>query len=107
MNIVQLREDDMTMIAIEDAPASRRDASAVVDGPEYMTGFIATVRSGAERLAGYEAWAAVVCGLVAVACLIGVARLAPVLISPMISAVVPTNCGSSADCAKQTMGMLP
>src|SRR5438552_709012 len=108
MNVVQLREDDMTMISIDGAPASRRDdPSGFADEPEYMTGFIETVRSGALRLAGYEAWAAVICGLVAVACLVGLARLAFALINPAMEAVVPMNCGSSMDCALQTMGMLP
>jgi hypothetical protein len=97
----------MTMVSIEDAPASRRDdASGFPDGPEYMTGFIETVRSGVLRLAGYEAWAAVACGLVAVACLVGLGRLAFALINPAMEAVVLMNCASSMDCALQTMGML-
>jgi hypothetical protein len=38
----------MTMIAIENAPATRReaDASGISETPEYMTGFIETIRSG-------------------------------------------------------------
>ena len=98
----------MTVIAIENAPATRRDtdASGIPDTPEYLTGFIETIRSGGLRLAGYEAWAAAVCGLVAVACLVGVARLAIALINPVIEAVVPMNCTSSMDCALQTMGMM-
>jgi hypothetical protein len=99
----------MTMIAIENAPATRReaDASGISETPEYMTGFIETIRSGGLRLAGYEAWAAMICGLVSVAGLVGVARLAVVLLNPVIEAVVPMNCASSIDCALQTMGMVP
>jgi hypothetical protein len=109
MNAVQLREDVMTMIAIENAPAARTgaDVDGFPDTPEYMTGFIETVRSGGLRLAGYEAWAAVVCGLIALACLVGVARLAAALINPVMEAVIPMNCASSMDCALQTIGMIP
>ena len=86
----------MTMIAIEDALATRRDANAsgTPDKPEYITDFIETIRSGGLRLAGYEAWAAAVCGLVAVALLTGAARLAVALINPVIEAVVPMNCAA-------------
>jgi hypothetical protein len=48
-----------------------------------------------------------ICGLVSVAGLVGVARLAVVLLNPVIEAVVPMNCASSIDCALQTMGMVP
>ena len=99
----------MTMIAIEKAPAvrSQSELCGFPDAPEYMTGFIETVRRGGLRLAGYEAWIAVACGLIAVACLVGVARLAVALINPVMDAVVPMNCASAMDCAIQTMGMLP
>jgi hypothetical protein len=99
----------MTMIAVERVPAvsSHSRMDDFPDAPEYMTGFIETVRSGGLRLAGYEAWAATVCGIIAVACLVGAARLAVALIDPVMAAVVPMNCGSSMDCAMQTMGMLP
>ena len=98
----------MTMISIEDALASRTNAAAAdPELPEYMTGFIETVRTGALRLAGYEAWVAVACGLIGVALLVGVGRLAFALISPVRQAVVPMDCASSMDCALQTMGMVP
>ena len=99
----------MTMIVAERAPAvhSQSELGGFPGAPEYMTGFIETVRRGGLRLAGYEAWVAVACGLIAVACLVGVARLAVALINPVMDAVVPMNCGSAMDCAMQTMAMLP
>jgi hypothetical protein len=109
LKIVQLREDVMFTIAAERAHVvrSRSGLHDLPDAPEYLTGFIESVRRGGLRLAGYEAWAAVACGLIAVACLVGAARLAVALINPIMNAVVPMNCGSSIDCAMQTMGMLP
>ena len=99
----------MTMVVNDRTPATRPDAEAngFPDTPEQMTGFIESIRIAGLRLAGYEAWAAGVCALVAIGCLAGATRLAIALIGPTLDVVVPMHCGSSIDCAMQTMGMLP
>src|SRR5262245_36236816 len=99
----------MTVNAIEHRPAGRShaDTSDLHEAVTFTAGFMETVRIVGLRLAGYEAWAAAACAVVAVACLAGVTELAVALISPALTAAVPMNCGSSVDCARQTMGLLP
>lgn len=100
----------MTIVAVDRAPATGVEANPkdFPDDWEYLTGFIETARLLGLRLAGYEAWAAGICALVAVGCVIGVTwvavkLIASVLVAPALEAIVPTGCGSSIDCALQTV----
>lgn len=100
----------MTIVAVDQVPAASAepDRNRFRDEVEYLTGFIETARLLGLRLAGYRAWAAGICALVAVGCLVGVTWLAitfiaPALVAPPFDAVVPTGCGSSIDCALQTI----
>jgi hypothetical protein len=107
----------MTIVAINQMPATsvEPDRTSFPDEPGYLTGFIEAVRLLGLRLAGYEAWAAGVCALAAVGCLVGVtwlavAFIAPALVAPAldaaaIHALVPAGCGSSIDCALRTIPM--
>jgi hypothetical protein len=95
----------MTIVAVDQVPATSAvsDRKSFPDEVEYLTGFVETARLLGLRLAGYEAWAAGICALVAVGCLVGVTWLAitfiaPALVAPALDthALVPTGCGSSA-----------
>jgi hypothetical protein len=100
----------MTIVAVDQVPATK-----AMPEVEYLTGFIEAVRLLGLRLAGYEAWAAGVCALVAVGCLVGVTWLAvtfiaPALVTPALDAaaihtLVPAGCGSPIDCALRTIPM--
>src|SRR5262249_54830961 len=109
MNYVQLWEDIMTAIDLEHPAIARADSGK--EGPPaglaWATGFIETVCDLGLRLAGCEAWAAVGGALVAAGLLVGMAHVAIALINPALAAIVPVNCATSLDCARQTMGMLP
>jgi hypothetical protein len=105
----------MTIVAVDQVPATSAvsDRKSFPDEVEYLTGFVETARLLGLRLAGYEAWAAGICALVAVGCLVGVTWLAitfiaPALVAPALDthalhALVPTGCGSSIDCALRTI----
>jgi hypothetical protein len=75
------------------------DPKSLPDDWEYLTGFVETAKLLGLRLAGYEAWAAGICALVA----LGVTLVAIWPIAPAIEVVVPTGCGSSIDSARQTL----
>jgi hypothetical protein len=96
----------MTIVPVDRLPATRveADPKSFPDDLEYLTGFVETARLLGLRLAGYEAWAAGICALVAVGCLVGVTWVVVALMAPAIEVVVPTGCGS-IDCSLQTVLM--
>jgi hypothetical protein len=106
MNYVQFWEDMMTAIDIQPELTPRTEAGPA-EPIEWATGFIETARIVGLRLAGFEAWAAGACALVAIGILVGLGELAFTLINPAMQAVMPVDCGSSVDCAVRTMGFLP
>lgn len=99
----------MTAVDIARLSVRSRDAGTAdsLDAAELTTGLIERVRLAGLRLAGFEAWAAGACALAAVGILFGLGHLAVALINPAMEAVVPVHCGTSIDCAMQTLGLLP
>ena len=96
----------MTMVPVDRMPATgvETDPKSFPDDLEYLVGFIETARHLGLRLAGYRAWAAGICALVAVGCVVGVTRVVVALMAPAIDVIVPTGCGS-IDCSLQTVLM--
>lgn len=96
----------MTIVAIGQVPATgaEADRAGFRDEPRYITGLIETARLVGLRVAGYEAWAAGICALVAAGCLVGMTWLATTLIAPLFD--VGPDCGSSLDWL-QTLTRLP
>ena len=98
----------MTIFPVDRVPATgletETDPTRFPDDLEYLIGFIETARLLGLRLPGYGAWAAGICALVAVGCIVGVTRVVVALMAPAIDVIVPTGCGS-IDCSLQTVFM--
>ena len=98
----------MAIVAIDHMPATRSDETGTrfSGTAANIAGVIDGVRTAGLRLAGYDAWTAGLCAAVATGCLLGLGRILMTLIGPVVDAVVPMNCGSSIDCALQTVNFL-